>query len=153
MTAKPPVPHLPDGFALSPIRAVFLDGIGRAVEAGSEAVRIVFTFVPALRQRGTVRIQPGKHSARAAVLKRLFRPWWLFYAIMFFCLASVTPRGRRNGCDGGLPFLFGRFRHNRGCNFAAVRGNVEMSTEEKIAIDLALLLLIFALIWVRRHGE
>ena len=33
-TAKPPVPHPLDGFALSPIRAVFSDSIGRAVETG-----------------------------------------------------------------------------------------------------------------------
>jgi len=29
-----------NGFALSPIRAVFSDSIGRAVETGSEAVRL-----------------------------------------------------------------------------------------------------------------
>lgn len=81
MTAKPPVPHLPDGFALSPIRAVFLDGIGRAVEAGSEAVRMNFTFVPALRQEGLSRSDPASIARAEPSSSGFSILGGLFYAI------------------------------------------------------------------------
>jgi len=57
-----------NGFALSPIRAVFSDSIGRAVETGSEAVRLSSPSSPSCRRRGRP-VRPTNNSARAAALK------------------------------------------------------------------------------------
>ena len=59
------------GFALSPIRAVFSDSIGRAVETGSEAVRLSSPSSPSCRRRRCP-VRPTNNSACAAVLKLLF---------------------------------------------------------------------------------
>lgn len=67
--------------------------------------------------------------------------------------ADVIPEGGTTNVLERFAVCLGDPPRNRGCNFATLRGNVEMSTEAKIAIDLALLLLICVLIWMRWHGE
>jgi hypothetical protein len=54
--------RLTDGFALSPIRAVFLDGSRRVCRTGSEGVAFM-SFTDA-------RSEQRKHNARAEALKR-----------------------------------------------------------------------------------
>jgi len=53
--------------------------------------------------------------------------------------ADVIPEGGTTNVLERLAVCLGDPPRNRGCNFATLRGNVEMSTEAKIAIDLALL--------------
>jgi hypothetical protein len=43
--------------------------------------------------------------------------------------------------------------HGHGCNPATVLGDVGMNAEEKIALDLVLVLLICVLVWMRWHRE
>jgi hypothetical protein len=107
LTAKPPVPHRPDGFALSPIRAVFLDSIGRVAETGSEAVRMIFTSVPASRQRGTSGFDEASIPLARPPSSGFSTPDDFFQAIVLFRKAYVTGGGTT--IVTGSAFLLGRF--------------------------------------------
>jgi hypothetical protein len=61
--------------------------------------------------------------------------------------------GGANDRGRDLPFCLGEAPQSCGCNPATLLGDVGMNAEEKIALDLVLVLLICVLVWMRWHRE